>query len=40
MKAFFRRNWGDTSLMSVVHAFARITPEMALGWFTDSGYVI
>jgi hypothetical protein len=40
MKAFLRRNREDTSLMSVVHALARITPAMAFGWFTDSGYVM
>lgn len=40
MKAFLRRNWGDTSLMSVVHALTRVTPEMACSWFADSGYVL
>lgn len=40
MKAFLRRNFTDTSLMSIVHAFARITPEMASGWFYNSGYVV
>ena len=37
MKAFLCCNWGDMLLMSVVH---HITPEMAGGWFADSGYVL
>jgi hypothetical protein len=40
MKAFLRRNWEDTSLMSVVYALAHVTPDMACGWFSDSGYVL
>jgi hypothetical protein len=40
MKAFLRCNWEDTSLMSVVYALARVTPDMACGWFLDSGYVL
>ena len=40
MKAFLWRNFTGTSFMSIVHAFAHITPEMAAGWFYDSGYVV
>jgi transposase len=40
MKAYLWRNFTDTSLMSIVHAFARITPEMAAGWFCNSGYIV
>ena len=40
MKAFLRHNQEGMSLMSVVHALACVTPEMACGWYLDSGYVL
>jgi hypothetical protein len=40
VKAFLCCNREDTSLMSVVHTVSQITPAMAFGWFTDSGYVM
>lgn len=40
IKAFLRRAWNDFSLGIIDRACQHITPEMAWGFFSASGYVV